>query len=441
MPDLNILKLIRDKRDGKAHSAEEIEWLIKNLDTVPDYQISAWLMAVVCKGMNVEETTELTRQMAFSGDVLDLSSVPGPRVDKHSTGGVGDKVTLILAPLLAAADVTVAKLSGRGLGHTGGTIDKLEAIPNFRTSLSPEEFLEQLRKIQCAVAGQTGELAPADGRLYALRDVTGTVESIPLIAASVVSKKVAAGSDVILLDVKVGQGAFMKSIEDAKALSDMMLAVGERLGKRLICVVSDMEQPLGFNIGHANEVEEAIKTLQGQGPKDLTDLCVELGALLLEGAGKVSDVAAGRAKLQKIIESGEAIVKLREMILAQGGDASVIESPKKMPQPQHAIPVEATEAGFVQALDAYVVGSAGKILGAGRLVKGAPIDLAVGINLVKKVGDRVEVGETLGVLLANDSSKAKQAADELRRAYTIGKQAPNVEPTIKAVFTKSALAV
>lgn len=441
MANVNILKLIRDKRDGKAHSAEELQWLITNLDTVPDYQISAWLMAVVCRGMNIDETTEITRLMANSGDVLDLSSVPGPRVDKHSTGGVGDKVTLILAPLLAAADLTVAKLSGRGLGHTGGTIDKLEAIPNFRTSLSPEEFLAQLRDCRCAVAGQTGELAPADGRLYALRDVTGTVESIPLIAASVVSKKIAAGSDVILLDVKVGQGAFMKSLEEAKALADVMLAVGERLGKRIICVVSDMEQPLGFNIGHTNEVTEAIDTLKGQGPKDLTDLCVELGALLLEGAGKVRDVAEGRKKLNDIIHSGVAIDKLRQMIIAQGGDPGVIENPAIMPQPKFRIEVPAPQAGYVQALDAFVVGSAGKILGAGRLVKGAPIDLAVGINLVKKVGDRVEVGETLGVLLANDEAKAKQAAAELIAAYHIGKDAPVVEPTIKAVFTKSALAV
>lgn len=441
MANVNILKLIRDKRDGKAHSAEELQWLITNLDTIPDYQISAWLMAVVCRGMNIEETTEITRLMANSGDVLDLSSVPGPRVDKHSTGGVGDKVTLILAPLLAAADLTVAKLSGRGLGHTGGTIDKLEAIPNFRTSLSPEEFLTQLRDCRCAVAGQTGELAPADGRLYALRDVTGTVESIPLIAASVVSKKIAAGSDVILLDVKVGQGAFMKSLEDAKALADVMLAVGERLGKRIICVVSDMEQPLGFNIGHTNEVTEAIATLKGQGPKDLTDLCVELGALLLEGAGKVRDVAEGRKKLNDIIHSGVAIEKLRQMIIAQGGDPAVIEKPEIMPQPQFRIEVPAPQAGYVQALDAFVVGSAGKILGAGRLVKGAPIDLAVGINLVKKVGDRVEAGETLGVLLANDEAKAKQAAAELIAAYHIGKDAPVVEPTIKAVFTQSALTV
>ncbi|HBN09407.1 MAG TPA: thymidine phosphorylase [Cyanobacteria bacterium UBA8530] len=436
---MNILKLIRDKRDGRAHSIEELGWLIGNLDSLPDYQISAWLMAVVCRGMNVEETTELTRLMAVSGDVLDLSSVPGPRVDKHSTGGVGDKVTLVLAPLLAAAGVTVAKLSGRGLGHTGGTIDKLEAISGFRTSLSPEEFLEQLRQIGCAVAGQTGELAPADGRLYALRDVTGTVESIPLIAASVVSKKIAAGADVILLDVKVGQGAFMKSLEEAKALADVMLAVGERLGKRIICVVSDMEQPLGFNIGHANEVEEAILTLQGQGPEDLTDLCVELGALLLEGAGKVEDVASGRKKLAAIIESGAAIAKLREMILAQGGDPAVIENPKSMPQPKYRIPVQAKEAGFVTALDAFVVGGAGKILGAGRLVKGAPIDLAVGINLVKKVGDKVEVGEILGVLLANDEGQAKAAAAELLAAYRIANRPVEAQPTIKAVFTKSAL--
>jgi pyrimidine-nucleoside phosphorylase len=397
-------------------------------------------MAVVWRGMSIEETTELTRLVALSGDVLDLSSVPGPTVDKHSTGGVGDKVTLIFAPLLAAAGATVAKLSGRGLGHTGGTIDKLEAIPGFNCGLTDEEFLAQLRSVRAAIASQTQDLAPADGILYALRDVTCTVESIPLIAVSVLSKKIAAGSDAILLDVKAGAGAFMPTVESAKELSETMLEVGRRLGKKVICVVTGMDQPLGHEIGHANEVAEAIATLKGEGPEDLTTLCLQLGGLLLQAAGLVNSPAEGEAKLQQLIADGSALAKLREIIVAQGGDPGVIENPGLMPQPKFRIPVPSLQDGYVQDLNALAVGLAGKTLGAGRQKKGEPIDLAVGIHLVKKVGDHVTAGEPLAFLLANDEAKAQVAADQLRKAYTLGATAPVLEPLIKAVLGPDSLA-
>jgi len=431
---MTILKMIKDKRDGLAHSADEIRWLVQHVQELPDYQVSAWLMAVVCRGMTLEETTVLTDAMAHSGQIMDLSGVPGPKVDKHSTGGVGDKVTLVLAPLAAAAGLTVAKLSGRGLGHTGGTIDKIEAIPGAHCDLSIERFQQQLRDIQVAVASQTGELAPADGVLYALRDVTGTVESIPLIAASVLSKKIAAGADVILLDVKTGAGAFMKDDASARELATTMMEVGKRLGKHVTCVVSEMGQPLGSAVGHANEVAEAIATLKGEGPQDLTDLSVALGGLLLVGGGLAKTREEGEAKMRAVIADGSALEKLRQLISCQDGDSSVIEHPEKMPQPKLRVPVEATTSGYVQNLDALSVGLAGKEIGAGRLVKGAPIDLAVGVMLHKKVGDKVEKGETLAHLLVNDETKVPHATEALLKAYTIGPEPVQASPLIKAVY-------
>lgn len=434
-----IIPLIKAKRDGLCHSAEELAWLVDHVGELPDYQLAAWLMAVVCRGMDLDETVALTDRMARSGEVLDLSDVPGPRVDKHSTGGVGDKVTLVLGPLVAAAGATVAKLSGRGLGHTGGTIDKLEAIPGLRTDLSPSEFKAQLRECRIAIAGQTANLAPADGVLYALRDVTGTVESVPLIAASVLSKKIASGADVILLDVKVGSGAFMRDMGEAEALARTMLAVGERLGKAVCCVVSEMGQPLGSAIGHANEVAEAMATLRGEGPSDLTELCVSLGALMLVGGGLAPDAAAAEAHLRGLLADGRALAKLRELVVAQGGDPAVIEDSTRMPQAPLRHLVRAPREGIVQELDALTVGLAGKALGAGRLIKGAAIDLAVGVNLHKKIADAVQAGEPLAELLARTPEQAAQAERELLQAYRIGAEPVTPAPLIKAIFAPDRL--
>lgn len=429
-----MLSLIKKKRDGGEHSREELAWLVSNVKEIPDYQLSAWLMAVVLRGMSIEETTHLTDLMAHSGAVMDLSDVPGPCVDKHSTGGVGDKVTLVLAPLVASAGVTVAKLSGRGLGHTGGTADKVEAIPGFTPEIPIEKFKQQLREIQVALACQTGELAPADGVLYALRDVTATVESIPLIAASVLSKKIASGADVILLDVKTGSGAFMKDDASAKALADTMMEVGRRLGKQVVCVVSEMGQPLGRAVGHSNEVAEAIQTLQGRGPADLTELCVRLGGLLLMGAGAAKSAEEGEAKLREAIATGAAIRKFREFVAAQGGDPAVVDTPELMPQPRLRVPVKAPQAGYVQQLDALPVGIACKELGGGRLFKGAPLDLAVGVELEKKVGDKVETGETLAYLLVNDETKLNAATEAVLSAYRIGPEPAKAPELIRAVY-------
>jgi pyrimidine-nucleoside phosphorylase len=437
----SMIAMIKEKRLGQAHSPELLATFVKKLvaGELPDYQVAAWLMAVVFQGMTLDETTEMTRLVAHSGEVLDLSNIPGPCVDKHSTGGVGDKVTLVFAPLLAACGATVAKLSGRGLGHTGGTIDKLEAIPGFNTSLTDDQFLSQLKSVRAAVAGQTKDLAPADGILYALRDVTNTVESIPLIAVSVLSKKIAAGADAILLDVKAGSGAFMPDVESARELSKIMLEVGDRLGKKVICVVTGMDQPLGHEVGHANEVAEAIDTLKGKGPQDLTYLCIHLGGLLLAASGVTRTASEGEAKLAQAIADGSALEKFKEMIVAQGGNPAVVDDPTLMPQAKYRIPVPAATSGYVQRLEALSVGLAAKLLGAGRAHKGDPIDLAVGIHLVKKEGDAVTAGEPLAILLANDETKAVAAAEALHEAYTIGATAPTPQPLVKAVLGPESL--
>ncbi len=438
----SMVEMIKEKRSGQAHSPETLAAFVKKLvaQEIPDYQVAAWLMATVWRGMTIEETTELTRLVAESGDVLDLTGIPGPCVDKHSTGGVGDKVTLVFAPLLAAAGATVAKLSGRGLGHTGGTIDKLEAIPGFRTSLSEDEFKAQLRTSRAAVAGQTQDLAPADGILYALRDVTATVESIPLIAVSVLSKKIAAGSDAILLDVKAGAGAFMPDVASAEELSRIMLEVGRRLGKRVICCVTGMDQPLGKAIGHANEVAEAIATLRGQGPKDLTDLCVQMGALLLQAGGLVPTVEAGEARLRQAIADGSALDKLRELIEAQGGDSAVVNDPLLLPQPKTVVRIHADQTGFVQHIDAMGIALAAKALGGGREKKGEPIDLAVGVNLIMKEGDFVREGYPIAELLVNDETRVERARELVFGAFRLGPDKPELKPLIKSVLGPEPLA-
>jgi pyrimidine-nucleoside phosphorylase len=433
---MRMVDLIKEKREGQAHTPEAIRFIVEGAaqKTIPDYQLAAWLMAVLFQGMTLDETTELTMAMARSGEILDLSDIPGVKVDKHSTGGVGDKVTLVLAPLVAAAGTIVAKLSGRGLGHTGGTIDKLEAIPNFQTSLSGDHFRSQLREIGVAVAGQTQNIAPADGVLYALRDVTGTVESIPLIAASVLSKKIAAGSDVILLDVKYGAGAFMQDFDSARQLAETMVEVGARLGKSVSVALSDMDQPLGFAVGHALEVAESIDTLMGKGPQDLTELCLKLGGILVASAKLAPDAESGMAMLRQTMTDGRAVAKFRELIAAQGGDVSVIEHPEHMPQASLQVPVPAPRDGYVTALDALAVGHACKVLGAGRERKGEPIDLAVGVVMHKKRGDHVKAGESLATLHANDAAKAEAAKTELLTAFTWGDAPPPAQPLVREII-------
>ncbi|MBM3270113.1 MAG: thymidine phosphorylase [Candidatus Sericytochromatia bacterium] len=432
MPD--ILALIKAKRDGRAHPERDIRWLLATLDQVPDYQLSAWLMACVCNGLTVEETTWLTDGMARSGEMLDLSDVPGPRVDKHSTGGVGDKVSLVLAPLVAANGATMAKLSGRGLGHTGGTIDKLESFAGFRTDLSPEAFKAQLQAIRVAIAGQSGRLAPADGRLYALRDVTGTVESPGLICASILSKKIAAGADAILLDVKTGAGAFMETEGEAADLALLMQQVGQRLGRQVVCAVSEMGQPLGRAVGNAIEVVEALETLAGRGPEDLRELCVSLGALLLEAGGVVTDLAAARRRLETSLSDGSALAKFREMVAHQGGDPAAVDDPARLPGAAHRHAIRATAAGYVTAIHARAVGEAASLLGAGRRVKGDVLDLGAGVILLRKVGDPVAAGEQIADLLTNDPSRLPAAEMRLADAFSIGQEAVPPPPLIKAVF-------
>ncbi len=431
MAAASILELIRRKRDGGELSRQEIETLVRGAATgeVPDYQLSAWLMAVFFRGMTPRETADLTMAMVDSGRRVDLSAIPGPKADKHSTGGVGDKTTLVLAPLVAAAGLPVAKLSGRGLGHTGGTLDKLEAIPGFRTALDLDAFAAQVARVGLAVAGQTPELVPADGRLYALRDVTATVESVPLIAASVMSKKIAGGADVIILDVKAGRGAFMKSTEDARNLALAMMAIGKALGRRVGAVVSGMDQPLGRAVGNALEVHEAIETLEGRGPADLRELCLELGAWLLRLAGLAVDAAEARQRLARLLDGGAAREKLAGMVAAQGGDTAALDDPRRLPRAPVVRPLPAPFAGYVRAVDALAVGEAAVLLGAGRRVKGQAVDPAVGLVLAKKIGDPVATGEPLATIHARDEASAAEAARHLLAAYALG-AAPVAPPPL-----------
>ncbi len=434
---MQFVDIIRNKRDGKEHSPEEIKFLIDGVTdgSVKDYQISAWLMAAFLKGLNIDETTELTRLMAYSGDILDLSSVTGIKVDKHSSGGVGDKVTLVLAPLVASAGVIVAKISGRGLGHTGGTVDKLEAIPNLKTDISIEQFLTQLKEIGIAVIGQTQNLTPADKSMYALRDVTATVESLPLITASILSKKIAAGADIILLDIKYGSGAFMKTFEDAKALSEMLVAVGKKLGKSVTTAISDMEQPLGLTIGHTLEVIESIETLKGKGPQDLTKICLRYGAILLLKAKKAKTVEEAEAILKKNISSGKAIEKLKEFIKAQGGNPDVINHYDMMPKAEHKIDILANESGYVEDLNALKVAESAKLLGAGRDKKEDIIDLGVGVELKAKRGQKVAKGNILAILHANSLRNIEKALENIQSAFTISDTQPKNQPLIREIIS------
>ncbi|TYS68320.1 pyrimidine-nucleoside phosphorylase [Sutcliffiella horikoshii] len=413
---MRMVDLIQKKRDGKELTTEEIQFIVTGFTdgSIPDYQMSAFSMAIFFQGMSDQERADLTMAMVHSGDTIDLSAIEGIKVDKHSTGGVGDTTTLVLAPLVAAVGVPVAKMSGRGLGHTGGTIDKLESVPGFHVEIDNQEFIDYVNKNKVAVIGQSGNLTPADKKLYALRDVTATVNSIPLIASSIMSKKIAAGADAIVLDVKTGAGAFMKDLDEAKKLAKAMVDIGNNVGRRTMAVISDMSQPLGFAIGNALEIKEAIDTLRGEGPKDLEELCLELGSYMVLLAEKASTLEEARGMLEEVIRSGAAIETLKTFLEAQGGDASVVDNPEKLPQAKHVVELEAKEAGVVSEIVADSVGTAAMLLGAGRATKDSEIDLAVGIVLRKKIGDKVEAGESLATIHSNqeDLTKVKEALYE-----------------------------
>lgn len=400
---MRMVDIITKKQNGEELTTEEIQFFIKGYTdgSIPDYQASALAMAIYFQDMTDRERADLTMAMVNSGETIDLSAIQGIKVDKHSTGGVGDTTTLVLAPLVAALDVPVAKMSGRGLGHTGGTIDKLEAIKGFHVELSKDEFIELVNRDKVAVIGQSGNLTPADKKLYALRDVTGTVNSIPLIASSIMSKKIAAGADAIVLDVKTGAGAFMKTDEDAVNLAKAMVRIGNNVGRQTMAVISDMSQPLGFAIGNALEVKEAIDTLKGEGPEDLTELVLTLGSQMVVLAKKAETLDEAREKLIDVMKNGKALQKFKDFLQNQGGDSSVADNPEKLPRAAYKIDVHAKEAGVVSEIGADQIGVAAMLLGAGRATKEDKIDLAVGIMLRKKVGDAVEKGEPLVTLYAN----------------------------------------
>lgn len=423
--------LITKKKNEEKHSSEEINYIVSGAanGTIPDYQLSAWFMAVCLKGMDFEESSILTEAMANSGDILDLSCLGENITDKHSTGGVGDKATLVLIPLLAAAGLKTAKLSGRGLGHTGGTIDKLESIPGFQTYLDLDRFLNQVKSIGAAISSQTLNLAPADARIYALRDVTATIDSIPLIASSVMSKKIAAGANIIVLDVKCGSGAFMKTVEEASRLAETMVQIGNKLNKKTAAVVTDMEQPLGCAVGNSLEVKEAIDTLKNNGPEDLKKLCLYLGAISMVKAGKAADIKDAEIILENHLKDGSAFEKFKEIASWQGADIDYIDNPEKLPFADHIIEVKSQNSGFVEKLDALSVAKACKVLGAGRDKKDDKIDYSVGILLNKKIGDRVEKDEVLARIYANDSEKGNISRDLMLCAFETSEN-PVIKPDL-----------
>ena len=400
---MRMVDIIEKKRDGQELTTAEINFFIEGYTKgeIPDYQASALAMAIYFQDMNDRERADLTRAMVESGDTIDLSAIDGVKVDKHSTGGVGDTTTLVLAPLVASLGVPVAKMSGRGLGHTGGTIDKLESIAGFHVELTREQFIDLVNRDKVAVIGQSGNLTPADKKLYALRDVTGTVNSIPLIASSIMSKKIAAGADAIVLDVKTGDGAFMKTQKDAEELAHAMVRIGNHVGRKTIAIISDMSQPLGFAIGNALEVKEAIETLQGKGPKDLTELVLTLGSQMVILAGKAKTTEEAKEMLLDAIHSGKALAKFKEFLANQGGDASIVDDLTKLPQAKYKIELPAKQSGYISRMVADEIGVASMILGAGRATKEDVIDLAVGLVLHKKVGDKVEEGESILTIYSN----------------------------------------
>lgn len=432
---MRMYDLIMKKRNGGVLSDEEIRFMVRGYTRgdIPDYQMSAMMMAIYFQGMNADETLALTMAMAESGDMLDLSDIRGVKVDKHSTGGVGDKTSLALTPMVAAAGVTVAKMSGRGLGHTGGTIDKLESFSGFSTAISEQQFKENVNRIGIAIMGQTADLAPADKKLYALRDVTATVDNMSLIASSIMSKKLAAGADAIVLDVKTGSGAFMKNEADSFALAHEMVRIGNSAGRRTIAVVSDMDQPLGYAVGNVLEVREAIETLKGNGPEDFVELCMTLGSYMLVAGGKAADQEEAERILREAIANGSALEKLAEFVAAQGGDRELVYHPERLPQASIAQEIESPMDGYIQRIVCDEIGVCSLLLGGGRETKESEIDLSVGLVLHRKVGDAVKKGETLATIYANDQAKLDVARERFLRAYTIDRNPVEKKPLIKGI--------
>ncbi|HKV03895.1 MAG TPA: thymidine phosphorylase [Candidatus Acidoferrales bacterium] len=432
---IRAVDVIRGKRDGRELSSDEIDFIVRGYTSghIPDYQVSAWLMAALLKGLSGAETAALTDSMLRSGQMLDLSEFSATKVDKHSTGGVGDKTSLVLAPLAAAGGLIVPMISGRSLGHTGGTLDKLEAIPGFNVRLDAAHFRDVLRACGCAMIGQTAEIAPADRRFYSLRDVTGTVESAPLICASIMSKKLAEGIDALVLDVKTGSGAFMKTEDEAAFLAERMVETGQRMGKRVVALITDMDQPLGLCVGNSLEVQEALEVLHGQGAEDLRQLCGELAAWMFFLGGRADTVALGRNLANELIGSGQALEKFRRMVASQGGDPRVIDDPGRLPRAKFSLDVVSPRSGFVGAIQCEAVGTACVILGGGRAKMDDAIDPAVGIVLHKKVADPVSAGETLCTISYNSEARAAEAKRLLVRSYHIADAPPASKTLVRRI--------
>jgi pyrimidine-nucleoside phosphorylase len=434
---MRAVDLIRKKRDSGEHSREEIDFLISGYTRgdIPDYQMAAWLMATWIRGLNRSETTALTEAMLYSGEVVNLDRIPGKKVDKHSTGGVGDKTSLILAPIVAAGGLTVPMISGRGLGHTGGTLDKLESIPGFNVNLSLEQFFNVLRECGMGLIGQTAEIAPADKKIYALRDVTSTVENIGLICASIMSKKLAEGIDALVLDVKTGSGAFMKREEDAVRLAELMVETGQRMGKKVVALITDMNQPLGRMAGHSNEIAECIDVLSGGGPTDLVELSIELSAWMFFLGERTKTLDDGRHLAEKMIATGQAKEKFKQGIRLQGGDERVIDDPQLLPQARSRADVASPSAGFIAATNCEQLGTALATLGGGREKKEDTIDHAVGLQFHKRIGDRVEKGEPLATIHYNSGAKLAEAKSLIANSYQIGEAAPREKlPLIRRIL-------
>lgn len=433
---MTMYDLILKKKRGEELSNEEIRYMIDGFtkEEIPDYQMSAMMMAICFQGMTPEETKNLTLAMAQSGDILDLSAIEGMKVDKHSTGGVGDKTSLVLGPMVASLGVAVAKMSGRGLGHTGGTIDKLESFTGFTTALSKETFIKNVNEIHMAIAGQTADLAPADKKLYALRDVTGTVDQMSLIASSIMSKKLASGADAIVLDVKTGDGAFMKTLDDSIALAEAMVSIGKLSGKKMAAIISDMDQPLGNAVGNILEVKEAIDTLHGNGPKDLEELVLTLGSYMVVAAEKAGSLEEAREKLALSLKDGSAFETFKKFVVAQGGCEEEVLHPDKLPVAQYVEDVQCDESGYVAKIQTEEIGRISLLLGGGRETKESKIDLTVGLILNKKRGDAVQKGDVLATIHANDREKFEQAKERLRNAYTIVREEVDKEEIIKEII-------
>lgn len=437
---MRMFDIIAKKRDGGVLSREELEFAVMGFvnGQVPDYQMSALLMAIYLKGMTEKETAQLTDVMAHSGDMVDLSAISGIKADKHSTGGVGDKTTLVIAPIVAACGVKIAKMSGRGLGHTGGTVDKMEAVPGTQTAVDRERFFAQVNEIGISVIGQSGNLAPADKKMYALRDVTATIGCVPLIASSIMSKKLAAGSDCILLDVKTGNGAFMKTLDDSIELAKAMVSIGQHNGRKVAALITDMDTPLGHNIGNSLEVIESVEVLKGHGPADLTEVCYQLAANMLYLAGKGS-LEECRRMAEEAVASGAAYEKLKQMFAAQGGDVSVLDDPDKFQKAKFSRPLLAAESGYLVRMNTEMVGNASVCLGAGRITKEDVIDFAAGIVLHKKTGDKVEAGECLATLYADQEEKFDAAEELYRAALTFGSEPEPVPALVMARVTEEGV--